>query len=108
MACSCAPGLPIVLGDARLTLTAAIERYDLIILDAGVYNELGREEILKRIQPDADEAPHIPEKMPYIVIVVDELATQVFQRRTELACFPRTAELHTEHAARSVLLKVVK
>jgi hypothetical protein len=31
---TCAPGLPIVLGDARLTLTAAIERYDLIILDA--------------------------------------------------------------------------
>jgi hypothetical protein len=31
---TCAPGLPIVLGDARLTLAAAPERYDLIILDA--------------------------------------------------------------------------
>jgi hypothetical protein len=30
----CAPGLPVVLGDARLTLLGATERYDLIILDA--------------------------------------------------------------------------
>ncbi len=31
---SCAPGLPVVLGDARLTLAASPERYDLIVLDA--------------------------------------------------------------------------
>jgi hypothetical protein len=31
---SCAPDLPIVLGDARLTLAASAERYDLIVLDA--------------------------------------------------------------------------
>jgi predicted O-methyltransferase YrrM len=31
---SCAPGLPIVLGDARLTLAASPQRYDLIVLDA--------------------------------------------------------------------------
>ena len=31
---SCAPGLPVVLGDARLTLAASPQRYDLIILDA--------------------------------------------------------------------------
>lgn len=31
---ACAPGLPVVLGDARLTLAAAADRYDLIILDA--------------------------------------------------------------------------
>jgi hypothetical protein len=30
----CAPDLPIVIGDARLTLTASKRRYDLIILDA--------------------------------------------------------------------------
>src|SRR5262249_21004332 len=30
----CAPGLPIVIGDARLTLAASLQRYDLIILDA--------------------------------------------------------------------------
>ena len=31
---SCAPDLPIVLGDARLTLAASRQRYDLVILDA--------------------------------------------------------------------------
>jgi hypothetical protein len=31
---SCAPDLPIVLGDARLTLNASAQQYDLIILDA--------------------------------------------------------------------------
>jgi hypothetical protein len=31
---SCAPGLPVVLGDARLTLAASPQRYDLIVLDA--------------------------------------------------------------------------
>ena len=30
----CAPDLPVVLGDARLTLAASAQRYDLIILDA--------------------------------------------------------------------------
>jgi hypothetical protein len=31
---SCAPGIPVVLGDARLTLAASPQRYDLIVLDA--------------------------------------------------------------------------
>jgi spermidine synthase len=31
---ACAPHLPVVLGDARLTLAASPERYDLIVLDA--------------------------------------------------------------------------
>jgi hypothetical protein len=31
---ACAPGISIVLGDARLTLAASTERYDLIVLDA--------------------------------------------------------------------------
>src|SRR5262249_12406606 len=31
---SCAPGLPVVVGDARLTLAASPQRYDLIVLDA--------------------------------------------------------------------------
>jgi hypothetical protein len=31
---ACAPGLPVVLGDARLTLLGSTERYDLIVLDA--------------------------------------------------------------------------
>jgi hypothetical protein len=31
---SCAPGIPVILGDARLTLAASTQRYDLIVLDA--------------------------------------------------------------------------
>jgi spermidine synthase len=31
---SCAPGIPVVLGDARLTLTAATQPYSPIVLDA--------------------------------------------------------------------------
>jgi hypothetical protein len=31
---ACAPDLPVVVGDARLTLAASVQRYDLIILDA--------------------------------------------------------------------------
>jgi S-DNA-T family DNA segregation ATPase FtsK/SpoIIIE len=56
------------------------ERYD-ILARCGVrhldsYNELGREQILSRlgIDPASDEAAQIPEKMPYIVIIADEMA----------------------------------
>ncbi|MFN0051807.1 MAG: DNA translocase FtsK [Planctomycetales bacterium] len=56
------------------------ERYD-ILARCGVrhldsYNELGREQILKRLALDVDseEAAQIPDKMPYIVIIADEMA----------------------------------
>ena len=56
------------------------ERYD-ILARCGVrhldsYNELGREQILKRMGLDADgeEASQIPDRMPYIVIIADEMA----------------------------------
>jgi hypothetical protein len=31
---ACAPGVPLVMGDARLTLAASVDRYDVIVLDA--------------------------------------------------------------------------
>ncbi len=55
------------------------ERYALLA-QAGVrhlagYNQLGREELLNRIQPETDELEKaIPTHMPYIVIVADEIA----------------------------------
>lgn len=55
------------------------ERYALLA-QAGVrhlagYNQLGREELLNRIQPENEElAAAIPTNMPYIVIVADEIA----------------------------------
>ena len=56
------------------------ERYDLLAR-AGVrhldtYNKLGKDEVLDRlgIDPDDEEAEAIPDRMPYIVIVADEMA----------------------------------
>jgi DNA segregation ATPase FtsK/SpoIIIE, S-DNA-T family len=56
------------------------ERYDLLarcgVRHLDSYNELGRDEILRRLglEDETDEASQIPEKMPYIVIVADEMA----------------------------------
>ncbi len=55
------------------------ERYALLAR-AGVrhvtsYNQLGREEIMERLQPDSDQArSNIPVNLPFIVIVADEMA----------------------------------
>ncbi|MBM84366.1 MAG: DNA translocase FtsK [Planctomycetaceae bacterium] len=56
------------------------ERYDLLAR-SGVrhldgYNKLGKEKVLERcgIDPDSPEADEIPENMPCIVIVADEMA----------------------------------
>jgi S-DNA-T family DNA segregation ATPase FtsK/SpoIIIE len=56
------------------------ERYDLLarcgVRHLDSYNELGREQIFKRlgVDPESEEAAQIPEKMPYIVIIADEMA----------------------------------
>jgi DNA segregation ATPase FtsK/SpoIIIE, S-DNA-T family len=56
------------------------ERYDLLA-QVGVrhldnYNKLGKEAVLKKLglDPDSEEAERIPESMPYIVIIADEMA----------------------------------
>ena len=55
------------------------ERYQLLAR-AGVrhisgYNQLGREELLQRIQPENEEDErHIPTQIPYVVILADEMA----------------------------------
>jgi S-DNA-T family DNA segregation ATPase FtsK/SpoIIIE len=56
------------------------ERYD-ILAKCGVrhldsYNKLTKDEILDRldIDPESEEAESIPDKMPYIVIIADEMA----------------------------------
>jgi len=56
------------------------ERYDLLarcgVRHLDSYNELGGEQILRRlgVDPESDEALQIPDKMPYIVIIADEMA----------------------------------
>jgi S-DNA-T family DNA segregation ATPase FtsK/SpoIIIE len=56
------------------------ERYDLLarcgVRHLDNYNELGREQIFSKlgIDPESEEATQIPERMPYIVIIADEMA----------------------------------
>lgn len=56
------------------------ERYDLLarcgVRHLDSYNDLGKEEVLDRldIDPDSPEADEIPDQMPYLVIVADEMA----------------------------------
>jgi DNA segregation ATPase FtsK/SpoIIIE, S-DNA-T family len=55
------------------------ERYHLLaragVRHVSVYNQLGEEELMERLQPtDEEERKLIPTHMPYLVIVADELA----------------------------------
>ena len=55
------------------------ERYHLLaragVRHISVYNQLGEEELMERMQPeDEEDRNQIPTHMPYIVIVADELA----------------------------------
>jgi len=56
------------------------ERYDLLarvgVRHLDSYNKLGKEKVLRKldIDPDSYEAEAIPETMPYIVIIADEMA----------------------------------
>jgi S-DNA-T family DNA segregation ATPase FtsK/SpoIIIE len=54
------------------------ERYHLLaragVRHVSVYNQLGEEELMERIQPDDEEREHIPLHLPYIVMVADEMA----------------------------------
>ncbi|WLD14003.1 DNA translocase FtsK [Planctellipticum variicoloris] len=56
------------------------ERYDLLarvgVRHLDSFNKLGKEKVLQRlgIDPESEEAEVIPEQMPYIVIVADEMA----------------------------------
>src|SRR6187455_1435295 len=55
------------------------ERYALLaragVRHIGVYNQLGEEELMERLQPENDdERQSIPQQLPFIVIVADEMA----------------------------------
>jgi S-DNA-T family DNA segregation ATPase FtsK/SpoIIIE len=55
------------------------ERYSLLaragVRHISVYNQLGEEELMERLQPESDEERElIPTNLPYIVIVADEMA----------------------------------
>ncbi|MCI0743564.1 MAG: DNA translocase FtsK, partial [Gemmataceae bacterium] len=94
------------------------ERYDLLsrarVRHISVYNELGREEIHRRLQPDEEEAKRIPERMPYIVILVDELndLMMLLKREVEghiirLAQKSRAAGIHLVLATQKPTVDVI-
>lgn len=61
------------------SVTKMDERYELLaearVKNIDGYNELGAEELYARLKPDsAEEKNLIPVRLPYIVIVIDELA----------------------------------
>ncbi len=65
------------------------ERYSLLaeanVKNISEYNDLGDEEIIARFKPsDADEESKIPKKLPYIVIVIDELADLMMTAAKEI------------------------
>jgi len=65
------------------------DRYELLrkarVRNIAGYNELGREEILDRVKPaDQAEADIIPAKLPYIVIIVDEVGDLMMAMKKEV------------------------
>jgi S-DNA-T family DNA segregation ATPase FtsK/SpoIIIE len=94
------------------------ERYDILararVRHVSAYNELGIDEIHRRLQPDEDEARRIPERMPYIVIVVDELSDLILQMKREveshvirLAQKSRAAGIHLVLATQKPTVDVI-
>jgi S-DNA-T family DNA segregation ATPase FtsK/SpoIIIE len=68
------------------------ERYALFaearVKNIAEYNSLGAEEIIKRFGPDStEEEAKIPKKLPYIVIVIDELADLMMTAPKEIEAY---------------------
>jgi S-DNA-T family DNA segregation ATPase FtsK/SpoIIIE len=95
------------------------ERYDLLsrarVRNIASYNELAPEEILRRVQPaDDEERERIPERMPYIVIFVDELSDLMMMLKKEveghiirLAQKSRAAGIHLVVATQKPTVDVI-
>jgi len=65
------------------------QRYDVLsrarVRSVAAYNELSADEIYRRVQPvDDDERARIPTRMPYVVLVVDELGDLMMQMKREI------------------------
>jgi len=65
------------------------ERYEVLrrarVRNIAGFNELAHEEILRRVKPvDAEEQKRVPPRMPYIVIVVDEVGDLMMAMKKEV------------------------
>jgi S-DNA-T family DNA segregation ATPase FtsK/SpoIIIE len=68
------------------------ERYSLLaeakVKNVAEYNTLGAEEIIRRFEPSSeDEESKIPKRLPYIVIVIDELADLMMTAAKEIEAY---------------------
>jgi len=68
------------------------ERYSLLaearVKNVAEYNRLGTEQILERFNPSTpDEEAKIPKKLPYIVIIIDELADLMMTAAKEIEAY---------------------
>jgi S-DNA-T family DNA segregation ATPase FtsK/SpoIIIE len=94
------------------------ERYDLLsrarVRNLAQYNELGMEEIMRRVQPSEEERERVPEKMPFIVLVIDEFGDLIMQTKREaetyiirLAQKARAAGIHLVLATQRPTVDIV-
>jgi S-DNA-T family DNA segregation ATPase FtsK/SpoIIIE len=95
------------------------ERYALLaragVRHIGVYNQLGEEELMDRLQPEDDEERrNIPLTLPYIVIVADEMADlmmtsakEVEQHIIRLAQKSRAVGIHLVLATQKPTVDVI-
>jgi S-DNA-T family DNA segregation ATPase FtsK/SpoIIIE len=65
------------------------ERYEWLhrarVRNIATYNELDYDEILRRVNPDTEEdRRNVPRKMPYIVIVIDEVGDLIMKMKKEI------------------------
>ncbi|MBI3822655.1 MAG: DNA translocase FtsK 4TM domain-containing protein [Planctomycetes bacterium] len=115
---------PVITDEAKATAVLAWavdkmeERYDLLsrarVRNLAQYNELGMEEIQRRVQPDETERERIPERLPYIVIVIDEFGDLIMQTKREaetyiirLAQKARAAGIHLVLATQRPTVDIV-
>ena len=68
------------------------ERYSLLaearVKNIASYNKLGKEELFERFHPGSpDEEAKIPKKLPYVVIVIDELADLMMTAAKEIEAY---------------------
>jgi S-DNA-T family DNA segregation ATPase FtsK/SpoIIIE len=95
------------------------ERYDLLrrarVRNIAAYNDLSAAELLRRVAPlDEEERGQLPTRLPYIVIVIDEMADLIVQMRKEveghiirLAQKSRAAGIHLVVATQKPTVDVI-
>jgi len=73
-------------------MTKMDERYELLaeakVKNINSYNKLGPEEIIKRFNPSTpEEEAQIPKRLPYIIIIIDELADLMMTAAKEIEAY---------------------